>query len=58
MVEAGQLLAQVDPADAEFALNRAESELTDAQAEKKEAVRGLELAQDELEAAEEQAKTW
>ncbi|MDM8164406.1 HlyD family efflux transporter periplasmic adaptor subunit [Roseovarius sp.] len=55
VVEAGQLLAQVDPADAEFALNRAESELTDAQAEKKEAVRGLELAQDELEAAEEQA---
>ncbi|WP_422031360.1 efflux RND transporter periplasmic adaptor subunit [Roseovarius sp.] len=55
VVEAGQLLAQVDPADAEFALNRAESELTDAQAEKKEAVRGLELAQDELDAAEEQA---
>ena len=55
VVEEGQLLAQVDPADAEFALNRAESELTDAKAEKKEAVRALELAQDELAAAEEQA---
>lgn len=55
VVEEGQLLAQVDPADAEFALNRAESELTDAKAEKKEANRALELAQDELAAAEEQA---
>lgn len=55
VVEEGQLLAQVDPADAEFALNRAESELTDAKAEKNEAVRALELAQDELAAAEEQA---
>ncbi len=55
-VEDGQLLARVDPADAEFALSRATSELTDSQAEKREAARALELARDELEAAREQAE--
>ncbi|WP_397543619.1 HlyD family efflux transporter periplasmic adaptor subunit [Roseovarius salis] len=54
-VEKGQLLARVDPADAEFALARAKSELTDSKAEKREAQRALELARDELAAAEEQA---
>ncbi len=54
-VEAGQLLARVDPTDAEFALNRAESELVDSRAEQNEATRALELAKDELKAAEEQA---
>ena len=51
-----QLLAQVDPADAEFALSRAESELLDSRAEEREAERGLELAKDELAAAREQAE--
>lgn len=54
-VEEGQLLAQVDPADAEFALSRAESELRDSKAEQREAERALDLAGDELAAAREQA---
>lgn len=55
-VEAGQMLARIDPADAEFALSRAKSELTDSQAEQREAARALDLARDELEAAREQAE--
>lgn len=54
-VEAGQLLARLDPTDAEFALSRAESELIDSQAEKREATRALALARDELDAAMDQA---
>lgn len=54
-VEAGQLLARIDPADAQFALDRAQSDLIDAEAEKREAERGLTLAQDELAAARAQA---
>lgn len=55
-VRAGELLARVDPADAQFALDRAESELMDARAEQSEAIRSLTLAQDELTAAREQAE--
>lgn len=55
-VKAGQLLARVDPADAQSALDRAESDLLDAQFEIGEADRGLILAQDELAAAMEQAE--
>ncbi|WP_305969366.1 MULTISPECIES: efflux RND transporter periplasmic adaptor subunit [unclassified Mameliella] len=53
-VEAGQLLARIDPADAEAALDRAENDLLDAQAEVREAERALVIAKDELVAAEEQ----
>lgn len=53
-VAAGQLLARIDPADAQAALDRAESDLLDAQAESREAERALVIARDELTAAEEQ----
>ncbi|MCT4557515.1 MAG: HlyD family efflux transporter periplasmic adaptor subunit [Pelagimonas sp.] len=53
-VVAGQLLLQIDPADARAALDRAESDLLDAQAEVREADRALILARDELTSAQEQ----
>ena len=53
-VVAGQLLARIDPADAEAALERAASDLLDAEAEVREAERSIVLARDELQAAEEQ----
>lgn len=55
-VEAGQLLARVDPSDAQFALSRAQSELRDSEAETREAERALELAREEATATEEQAR--
>lgn len=55
-VAAGQLLARVDPAEAQAALDRAQSDLLDAEAEEREAARGLELVRHELEAAREQAE--
>ena len=55
VVDAGDLLAVVDPSGAEFALSRAESELTDAQAEEREAERALTLAKDETAASADQA---
>ena len=54
-VAQGQVLALIDPADAQAALDRAESDLLDAQAETREADRGLALAKDELSAAKDQA---
>lgn len=54
-VEEGALLARIDPADADFALSRARTELTDSQAETREARRALDLARDEVAAAAEQA---
>ena len=54
-VKAGQLLARVDPEDAQAVLDRAKSTLLDAEAEAREAARALDLARDELAAAEEQA---
>ena len=54
-VRAGQVLARVDPAEAEAALARAESDLLDAKAEVREADRAILLARDELAAAEDQA---
>ncbi|MCC1494215.1 efflux RND transporter periplasmic adaptor subunit [Cognatishimia sp. F0-27] len=53
-VAAGQLLAQIDPADAQSALDRSESDLLDASAEVREADNALLLARDELTAAQEQ----
>ena len=55
-VETGQLLARIDPADAQSALDRAESDLLDARAETREADRALVLARDELTAAQEQVE--
>lgn len=54
-VEAGALLARIDPADAEFALSRARTELSDSKAGVGEARRTLALARDELAASEDQA---
>ena len=55
-VEAGQLLARIDPAEAQAELDRAENDLLDAQAEEREAERALGIAEDELTAAREQAR--
>ena len=55
-VSEGQLLARIDPAEAQAELDRAESDLLDAQAEQREADRALVIAQDELSAAREQVR--
>lgn len=55
-VLAGQVLVELEPADAQAAVDRAKSDLADAQAEQRDAARGLVLAQDELAAAAEQAE--
>ncbi len=54
-VTEGQLLLQIDPADAQAALDRAASDLSDAGAEVRDADRALRLARDELAAAVDQA---
>lgn len=54
-VRAGEVLVQIDPADAQSALDRLESDLLDAQAEVRDAERSLMLARDELAAAAAQA---
>ncbi|MEM9580932.1 MAG: HlyD family efflux transporter periplasmic adaptor subunit [Pseudomonadota bacterium] len=54
-VTAGETLVQIDPADAQSALEKAQSDLQDAELEARDAARGLELALDELAAAEEQS---
>lgn len=54
-VRAGQVLAQIDPAEAASALERAKNDLLDAEAEARDAARGLELAIDEVAAAQQQA---
>lgn len=51
VVTAGQVLVQIDPADAQSALQRAKSDLLDAEAEQRDAARSLLLARDELAAA-------
>lgn len=53
-VAAGQVLARIDPADAEDAVSRARVDLRDARAEAREAEVALELAREELDAAEAQ----
>lgn len=55
-VLAGQLLARIDPADAQFAMQRTESDMQDAQDEVREAERGLTLAMDDLASAKIQAE--
>lgn len=55
-VLAGEILVQVDPSDAQAALEQAEADLQDARAEERDAGRDLILANDELEATQEQAQ--
>lgn len=57
-VTAGQVLARIDPDDAQSALDRARNDLLDAQAERREAARALDLARDELDAARDQAELY
>ena len=54
-VRAGEVLLRVDPADAQSALDRLKSDMSDAEAEVREADRGLAIVRDELVAAEDQA---
>ncbi|WP_163848962.1 efflux RND transporter periplasmic adaptor subunit [Pseudooceanicola aestuarii] len=54
-VSEGQVLARVDPADADAALSRAGADLADAQANRRDAARAVEIARDTLTAAEDQA---
>ncbi|MBY6139821.1 efflux RND transporter periplasmic adaptor subunit [Leisingera daeponensis] len=55
-VRAGEVLVQIDPADAQAVLDRAEADMMDARAEERDAGRALILAQDELQAAQDQAQ--
>ncbi len=55
-VREGQLLARIDPADSQSALDRAASDVRDARAETRDAQRSLALAEDELDAARAQAE--
>ncbi|AXI45302.1 efflux transporter periplasmic adaptor subunit [Sulfitobacter sp. SK012] len=54
-VTAGQILVEIDPAETQAAVDRAQSDLLDAEAEVRDAARGLVLARDELTAAQDQA---
>lgn len=53
-VTAGQALVRIDPADAQSALERAKSDLLDAEAEQRDSARALDLARDEMSAARDQ----
>ncbi|MDO6585638.1 HlyD family efflux transporter periplasmic adaptor subunit [Salipiger sp. 1_MG-2023] len=55
-VAAGALLARIDPADMQAALDSADSDLADAEAELHEARRAVELAAEALAGTEEQAR--
>lgn len=55
LVKAGQVIAQIDPFEAQSALDRVRADLEDSQAELRDAQRGLELNRDELVAAQSQA---
>lgn len=55
-VRTGEVLVQIDPADAQAALDRAEADMMDARAEERDAGRALVLAQDELQATQDQAQ--
>ncbi|MEM9124230.1 MAG: HlyD family efflux transporter periplasmic adaptor subunit [Pseudomonadota bacterium] len=54
-VVAGEVLVELDPADAQSALDRVKSDLLDAQFEERDAERSLLLAQDELRSAQAQS---
>jgi len=53
--EAGEVMIRIDDADARSVLARSEADLSDAQAETRDAARALELAKDELATSREQA---
>ncbi len=55
-VEAGQLLARVDPSDAQAELAVAQADLAQAEAELRDATRALDLARDGVASAREQAR--
>lgn len=55
-VQAGEVLVQVDAADAQAAKQEAEADMLDARAEERDAGRDLILANDELEATQDQAQ--
>jgi RND family efflux transporter MFP subunit len=55
MVKAGQVIAQIDPFEAQSALDRVNADLQDAEAELRDAERGLTLAGDELVSAQSQS---
>ncbi|MDF1855340.1 HlyD family efflux transporter periplasmic adaptor subunit [Pseudooceanicola sp.] len=55
LVEAGAVLVRIDPVNAQSALTRAVTNLQDAEAAQRDAVRGLEIARDTLVAAKDQA---
>lgn len=54
-VSAGQVLARIDPINAQFALDRAANNLLDAESDAADAVRAVDLARDTLTASQEQA---
>jgi len=54
-VRTGDVLVRIDPADAQSAVDRAGNDLSDAEAEVRDAARGLALARDELSAAQAQS---
>ena len=54
-VAAGDVLLRIDPAEAEAALSRARADAASAEADIRDALRTLDLARDELAAAEEQS---
>jgi multidrug efflux pump subunit AcrA (membrane-fusion protein) len=55
-VEAGALLARIDPADAQSALDTARADLSEAEADLRDAERALGLAADDILAAEDQVR--
>ena len=55
MVTEGAVLARIDPVNADAALARAETDLADAEAERRDALRARDIATDTLAAAQEQA---
>lgn len=55
-VSEGDVLVRIDPADAQAASDRAKSDVADAEAEGRDAARSLDLARDELAAAEDQVE--
>ena len=56
VVATGDLLARIDPADAQSALDTARADLTEAQADLRDAERSLALAADDILAAEDQVR--
>lgn len=54
-VRQGDLIAKIDPADAQSAMETATADLAEAEADVRDAARNLDIAQDDLAAAQEQA---